>query len=67
MCKKYNADIVMDLSDEPVVDYTKRFRIASIVLKEGAVYQGADFKFEPLTEYDVLEKPSIKIIGTGKE
>lgn len=64
--KKYNADIVMDLSDEPVVDYTKRFRIASIVLKEGAVYQGADFKFEPLTEYDVLEKPSIKIIGTGK-
>ena len=63
---KYNANIVMDLSDEPVLDYDKRFKIASVVLSCGAVYQGSDFKFEPLTQYEIMEKPSIKILGTGK-
>ncbi|MDR2873294.1 MAG: 2,3-diphosphoglycerate synthetase [Methanobrevibacter sp.] len=66
MIKTYDADVVMDLSDEPVLDYTKRFKIASKVLSLGIPYKGPDFKFEPLTEYDMLEKPSIKILGTGK-
>jgi cyclic 2,3-diphosphoglycerate synthetase len=56
----------MDLSDEPVLDYTKRFKIASKVLSLGIPYRGPDFEFKPLTEYDVVEKPSIKILGTGK-
>ncbi|MDR0911870.1 MAG: 2,3-diphosphoglycerate synthetase [Methanobrevibacter sp.] len=64
--KEYNGDIVFDLSDEPVLDYGKRFKIASKVLKMGIPYHGPDFKFEPLTEYDVMEKPSLKILGTGK-
>ena len=63
---KYKATLVMDLSDEPVLDYAKRFKIASVVLSTGAIYQGSDFKFEPLTQYDIMEKPSIKILGTGK-
>jgi len=62
----FNADMVMDLSDEPVLDYAKRFKIASVVLANGLVYQGSDFKFEPLTQYDIMEKPSLKILGTGK-
>ena len=66
LIRKYGADTVMDLSDEPVLDYSKRFRIASVVLGEGAVYRGPDFEFQPLTEYDILEKPSLKILGTGK-
>jgi cyclic 2,3-diphosphoglycerate synthetase len=66
MIEKYDADVVMDLSDEPIVDYSKRFNIASIVLQKGIVYEGPDFKFYPLTEYDVLKKPSLKILGTGK-
>ena len=63
---RYNADVVMDLSDEPVVDYTKRFNIANIVLSRGIPYEGPDFNFEPVTEHHVLKKPSIKILGTGK-
>jgi cyclic 2,3-diphosphoglycerate synthase len=63
---KYNADVVMDLSDEPVVDYTKRFKIANVVLSMGIPYEGPDFKFDPVTEHDVLKKPSLKILGTGK-
>lgn len=66
MIEKYDADVVMDLSDEPIVDYSKRFNIASIVLQKGVVYEGPDFKFYPLTEHDVLKKPSLKILGTGK-
>ncbi|MDR2624133.1 MAG: 2,3-diphosphoglycerate synthetase [Methanobrevibacter sp.] len=64
--KKYDADVVMDLSDEPILDYTKRFKIASKVLSLGIPYKGPDFNFQPLTQYDIVEKPSIKILGTGK-
>lgn len=66
MIKEYDADVVMDLSDEPVLDYTKRFKIASKVIREGALYRGPDFEFQPLTEYKIPTKPSIKILGTGK-
>lgn len=64
--RKYHADSVMDLSDEPVLDYTKRFNIASRILAEGIPYEGPDFKFEPITQYEVCEKPCLKILGTGK-
>lgn len=63
---RYDIDKVMDLSDEPIVDYSKRFKIASIALEKGISYEGPDFKFDPISEYDVLKKPSIKILGTGK-
>lgn len=64
--KDNDIKLVMDLSDEPVVNYTKRFKIATIVLSLGATYKGSDFEFNPLEEFDVLENPSYKIIGTGK-
>ncbi len=66
MIDKYDADVVMDLSDEPIVDYSKRFKIATIVIQKGIPYEGPDFKFDPLTEHEVLKKPSLKILGTGK-
>ncbi len=66
MIREYDIDTVMDLSDEPILDYSKRFNIACKVLNEGITYEGPDFKFEPLTEYDIMEKPSITILGTGK-
>lgn len=66
MIHEYDVDAVMDLSDEPILDYPKRFNIASKVLKEEVSYMGPDFEFKPLTQYDILEKPSLKILGTGK-
>ena len=66
MIRKYDADTVMDLSDEPILDYPKRFKIACKVLNEGISYEGPDFKFEPTSQYDMMEKPSITILGTGK-
>ena len=66
MIRKYDADTVMDLSDEPILDYPKRFKIACKVLNEGISYQGPDFEFQPTSQYDIMEKPSITILGTGK-
>lgn len=64
--KENDFDMVIDLSDEPVVNYNKRFKIATVVLSHGLTYKGPDFQFDPLDEYDVLKNPSYKIIGTGK-
>ena len=66
MIRKYDIDTVMDLSDEPILDYPKRFKIACKVLNEGITYEGPDFKFEPTSQYEIMEKPSITILGTGK-
>jgi cyclic 2,3-diphosphoglycerate synthetase len=61
-----SPDAVVDLSDEPVLGYLKRFRIASRALKKRCVYVGADFLFQPPEQAEVLQKPSIGVIGTGK-
>ena len=66
MIRKYDADTVMDLSDEPILDYPKRFKIACKVLNEGISYAGPDFEFQPTSQYDIMKKPSITILGTGK-
>ena len=66
MIRKYDIDTVMDLSDEPILDYPKRFKIACKVLNEGINYEGPDFKFEPTSQYEIMEKPSLTILGTGK-
>ena len=60
------AEAVVDLSDEPVVDYGDRFRLASRTLLNEVPYVSADFAFTPPPLQDVLTKPSLSIIGTGK-
>ena len=62
----YAVDVVVDLSDEPVVGYRERMRIASLVLSAGARYLGSDFELRPPGFRDVSTKPSLAVIGTGK-
>jgi cyclic 2,3-diphosphoglycerate synthase len=59
------ADVVVDLSDEPVMSATKRFRLASDVLAQGLPYVGPDFRFDPPV-FEPFPLPSIAVIGTGK-
>ena len=59
------ADVVVDLSDEPVLGPAERFRWASRVLAAGLPYIGADFRFDP-PQFEPFELPSIAVIGTGK-
>lgn len=59
-------DIAVDLSDEPLLNYQDRFRIASTLLQEGIEYMGSDFYFGPPMRKDIMIKPSISVVGTGK-
>lgn len=61
-----DADALVDLSDEPVVGYRERMRIASVALASGVRYVGSDFDFEPPEYHSVSTKPSLAVIGTGK-
>jgi len=60
-----NAEVVVDLSDEPVLGPADRLRLASRALAIGLPYIGADFRFDP-PELEPFELPSIGIVGTGK-
>jgi len=59
------ADVVVDLSDEPVMPPAERFRLASRALVLGLTYVGADFHFEP-PRLEPFDLPSLSVIGTGK-
>ena len=59
------AEVVVDLSDEPVLGPVERFRLASRVLAAGLPYVGADFRFDP-PAFEPFTLPSLAVIGTGK-
>jgi len=58
-------EIVLDLSDEPVLGPVERFRLASEVLIAGIPYAGADFRLEP-PSFRPFTGRSLAVIGTGK-
>lgn len=62
---EHNVELVVDLSDEPVLGPPDRLRLASRALALGLPYVGADFRFDP-PELEPFELPSIGIVGTGK-
>ena len=61
----YAPDVVVDLSDEPVLGPPERLALVSRVLARGVPYVGADFRFEP-PERAPFDIPSIAVVGTGK-
>src|SRR5438093_3173784 len=60
-----DAEVVVDLSDEPVLGPRERLLLASRVLAAGLRYEGSDFHFEP-PQYASFPLPSLAVIGTGK-
>jgi cyclic 2,3-diphosphoglycerate synthetase len=59
------AEVVVDLSDEPVLDPRRRFQLASRALAAGLSYIGADFRFDPV-RFEPFDLPALAVIGTGK-
>lgn len=59
-------DVVIDLSDEPVVDARWRMRLASHALAAGVPVEGPDFRFTPPPRPRIAQRPTIAVIGTGK-
>lgn len=64
--RRLRPEAVLDLSDEPVLDYRRRFELASVALWAGVPYLGADFELRPPPRADITTKPAVGIIGTGK-
>ena len=62
---RHRPDVVVDLSDEPVLTPPDRFALASRALALGVPYEGPDFRLDPpaLAPVDVA---SLAVIGTGK-
>ena len=63
--ERTGAEIVVDLSDEPVLDARQRLRLASRALASGRPYVGADFRFEPVA-FAPFDLPSLAVVGSGK-
>ncbi len=61
----YSPEIVIDLSDEPVLGPRERLAAASRVLALGLPYAGADFRFDP-PALEPFALPSLSVVGTGK-
>ena len=58
-------EVVVDLSDEPVLGPRERLQVASSVLALGVPYVGPDFRFDP-PELAPFPRPSLSVVGTGK-
>ena len=62
---EHEPELVVDLSDEPILAPPDRLRLASRALAAGVAYVGADCRFEP-PRLEPFDLPSIGIVGTGK-
>jgi cyclic 2,3-diphosphoglycerate synthetase len=59
------ADVVVDLSDEPVLGPRERMAWISEALASGRAYVGPDFRFDP-PRLEAPGLPAVSVIGTGK-
>lgn len=66
MIERLRPDVVVDLSDEPVLDARRRMALAAHALHAGVPYEGPDFALTPPERPRLADRPSIAVIGTGK-
>ena len=64
--RRFAPELVVDLSDEPVLDARLRLHLAARALAAGVPYRGADFSLAPPPRPRLATKPSVAVIGTGK-
>jgi cyclic 2,3-diphosphoglycerate synthetase len=62
---RFEPEVAVDVSDEPVLGPVERFRLASRFLARGVAYEGADFVLR-VPDYLPFDLPSLAVIGTGK-
>jgi len=60
-------DVVLDLSDEPVLGYRERMAVAAVALARGVPYVGPDFRLDPPERApSPVGTPTLAVFGTGK-
>jgi cyclic 2,3-diphosphoglycerate synthase len=63
---EYAPEIVLDLSDEPILGYRERMEMVAVALAAGVPYVGPDFRIDPPAHGPRLGVPTLGVIGTGK-
>jgi cyclic 2,3-diphosphoglycerate synthase len=63
--ERFEPEVAVDLSDEPVLGPPERFRLASRILARGIAYEGPDFSLRSPV-FEPFPRPSLAVIGTGK-
>ena len=61
-----SPEVVLDLSDEPVLGYRERMEMIAVALAAGVPYVGPDFRLDPPDHGPPLTVPTLAVIGTGK-
>ncbi|HEX6400332.1 MAG TPA: 2,3-diphosphoglycerate synthetase [Actinomycetota bacterium] len=64
--ERHRPDVILDLSDEPVLGYRERMELAAVALVAGIPYLGADFRLDPPPADPPIATPTLAVIGTGK-
>jgi cyclic 2,3-diphosphoglycerate synthetase len=64
--QRHRPDVVLDLSDEPVLGYGERAVVAGVALGAGVEYSTADSTLRPPVDEGPLGVPALAVIGTGK-
>lgn len=64
--QEWTPEVVLDLSDEPVLGYRERMELAAVALTLGVRYAGADFELSPPPDVGAIDAPTLAVIGTGK-
>lgn len=60
-------DVVLDLSDEPILGYRERMAVAAVALARGVPYVGPDFRLDPPERApSPAGTPTLAVFGTGK-
>jgi len=59
-------DVVVDLSDAPVLDSRARNLLAAVAVSKGVAYRGAGFAYDVPPRLPAPRAPTIAVIGTGK-
>ncbi len=60
------CDVVIDLSDEPVLDNRRRFELIAVALMSGVGYEGAGYRLSPPPRPPLTSLPTAEVTGTGK-
>jgi cyclic 2,3-diphosphoglycerate synthase len=63
---QWGPQVVLDLSDEPVLGYRERMELVAVALSRGVSYRGADFELTPPVTGAPVSAPTLAVIGTGK-
>ncbi|HEY6567044.1 MAG TPA: 2,3-diphosphoglycerate synthetase, partial [Actinomycetota bacterium] len=63
---RWTPEVILDLSDEPVMGYRERMELAAVALARGVPYLGPDFRLDPPERSPSVNVPTLAVIGTGK-